>query len=284
MKNSILILSSLLLVIQLSISCKSIPEPRTTYSDFVNDDSHPAFTRELVFSIQGDSVAGYAFIANDSTEKETVILVKGFPGNDSNFDLAHALMRNGVNVILFNHRGAWGSRGTFMYSNCLEDIDGVISYILQPEMQKKLRVDPERISLVGRSYGGAVSLIQGSKNSKVKKIVAISSANYGTIMRDYNDLSELSRFSNYMKKQIMIDTDIDAFLQEMLDNKSEFDVVTYAEQLQSKKVLILEDTDKNDDWISKLTNADVVKMDGGHNFTNRRIEMIDIIIDWILKN
>ncbi len=267
----------------LFFSCEQ-EKKNISYADFTNHAEFPAFNEELIFTIKGDTVSGYAFIANDSTLKETIILVQGYPGNDNNFDLAQVLRRNGFNVIHFNHRGAWGSQGQYMYSNCLEDIDEVIKYIQQVNISKKLRIVTEEITLIGRSYGGGISLIQGSKNESVKRIIAISSVNYGTVMERYNELKELSGFKKYMKKQIMINTNIDAFLQEMLDNKEKFNIVTYQNLLKSKKVLIVEDSNKNDKWTSKLSSAEIIKLESGHNFINKRIEMTNIIVDWLNKN
>jgi len=255
-----------------------------SFSDFEHDENHPAFNRELIFAIEGDTISGYGFIANDSTLKETIILVAGYPGNDNNFDLAQALRRNGKNVIHFNHRGAWGSQGQYTYSSCLEDIDKVIEYLTDPSVANDLRIDTSQITLIGRSYGGGIALIQGSQNKYVKKIIAITSVNYGALMNNYKDLSELGGFKRYMVKQVMIDTDIDLFLQELLDKKEEFNILAFAKFLKNKKVLILEDSDKNDKWTSQLTDAKIVKFESGHNFIDKRIEMIDLIVDWINEN
>ena len=58
-------------------------------------------------------------LAAGKDKKETVLLLHGLPGNERNLDLAQELRRNGRNVIYFNYRGAWGSQGEFMFSNCL---------------------------------------------------------------------------------------------------------------------------------------------------------------------
>jgi len=281
--NKYLINRIIILFVFLIFGCQQEVPNNKSYLDFTNDPNFPAFNKELIFTIKGDTVSGYAFIANDSTLKETIILVQGYPGNDNNFDLAQVLRRNGKNVIHFNHRGAWGSQGNYTYSNCLEDIDEVIKYILQVDIQKKLKIDPDKITLIGRSYGGGISLIQGSKNNSVKKIIAISSVNYGAIMKKYKTLDELSGFKKYMEKQIMIHTNIDSFLQEMLDNKDGFDILSYQEALKNKPVLIIEDSDKNDNWTKHLSQAEIVKFESGHSFIDKRIEMIDLIVNWLTK-
>jgi len=100
-------------------------------------------------------------------------------------------------------------------------------------------------------------------------------------MNNYKDLGELSGFKKYMVKQVMIKTDIDLFLQELLDKKEEFNILAFAKSLKNKKLLIIEDSDKNDKWISQLTHAKIVKFDSGHNFIDKRIEMIELIVNWL---
>lgn len=270
--------------ISLSIFCLlSSCQINRAFQDFKQDPDFPAFNEELIFEIDGHKVAGYAMIANGAGPKETVILVHGYPGNDNNFDIATAIRRSGKNVIHFNYRGAWGNEGTYLYSNSLKDIDGVIDFLSQKEQTEKLRIQTDNFTLLGRSYGGGVALIQGSLNTQVRKIIAISSVNYGAIMERYKTLADLGGFKRYMEKQFMIETDIDAFLQEMLNNKKVFNIATYKEKLKRKKVLIIEDTDKNDIWINKLEGVEVTKMDTDHGFIDKRIELTNLIIDWLHK-
>jgi len=260
-----------------AIGCQS----SIAYKDFKNDDLFPAFNEEFIFTINGDSVAGYAFIAMGENPKETIILVHGFPGNDNNFDVAHALRRTGKNVIHFNYRGAWGNQGKYLYSNGLKDVDFMIDYLTTPENSKRLRILKDNFTLLGRSYGGGIALIQGGLNDHVKNIIAISSVNYGEIMKRYKQLDELGGFKRYMKKQFMINTNINAFLQEMLDNKSEFNVLTYKEKLERKNVLIIEDSDKNDHWVNQIENCKIVKLETDHGFIDKRIEMTNTIVNWL---
>ena len=241
----------------------------------------PAFNRELIIDIDGDSIAGYALIASGITPKETVLLVAGYPGNDNNFDIAQAIRRSGKNVIHFNHRGAWGSQGEYNYSNCLEDIEKLIVYFSQPNVADDLRINPKIFTLLGRSYGGGIALIQGSQIPAVQKIIAISSVNYGVIMEKYHKLEELSGFKKYMKKQVMMNTHIDRFLQELLDNKKAYNIITYKEQLAKKKVLLIEDSDKNQNWISQLDKTEFIVLESDHNFIDKRIELTNLIVDWL---
>ena len=178
------------------------------------------FNKELLIDIEGDTISAYALISKGNLKKQTAIIIKGYPGNDSNFDLAHKLRSVGINTILFDHRGAWGSQGKYLYSNCLKDVVHVIDHLTEPEISENLRIDTSNFILIGRSLGAGVALISGSRIPKVKKIIGISNVNYGDLMQEYSQVSELIHFSRYMKKQIMMNHDINDFLEELILNKA----------------------------------------------------------------
>ncbi|MDN5200252.1 hypothetical protein QQ008_02745 [Fulvivirgaceae bacterium BMA10] len=272
-----------LVILLLQLSIFQTQAQHRAFSDFENDPDHPAFNEELIFTIKRDTVAGYAFIANGREPKETVILVHGFPGNDNNFDVAQSIRRTGKNVIHFHYRGAWGNQGEYLYSHSLEDIDGVIHYLSDTANAKRLRIDTNSFTLLGRSYGGGIALIQGSINDKVKRIIAISSGNYGERLKDISSIQEIPGYKTYTNRQFMLNIDTDKFLQELIDKKDQYNILTYKDQLKKKDVLIIEDSDRNDSWINQLENIKVVKIKSGHSFIDRRIEMINTLIDWLHK-
>jgi len=246
-------------------------------------DLGPAFNKELIIPIGEDSIAAYALIAQGDSYKETIILIQGYPGNDTNFDIAQELRSDGRNVILFNHRGAWGSQGIYSYSNCLQDVQEVIRYLSKHSLANELRIDTDEFILIGRSYGAGIALIQGSQIEAVKKIISISATNYGEIMMGYQSLEELGSFKRYMQKQIMINHNIDSFLQELLDYKEEYNIVNYADQLQNKKVLHIEDSTKNESWIKQLEHSTYIVIDSDHNFVAERTKLKGSIINWLNK-
>lgn len=270
------------LLIHLSGCSQSVDNK--AYNDFTNHPESPAFNEEMILNVKGDSIAGYAFIANGEQLKETIIMLHGLPGNDNQFDIAQSLRRTGRNVIHFNYRGSWGSQGDFLYSHSLEDVDAIIEILTTPENSKRLRIDPTQLVLMGRSYGGGVALIQGSQNKRVKKIIAISSMNAGARFNPIQNLSELSRWKNYLNRQVMLNVHPNTFLQEMLDNKKKFNVVTYKNQLKHKKTLIIDATKSNQSWVSVLENVDHKLIDSDHNFISNRLELTNVIIDWLENN
>lgn len=85
----------------------------------------------------------------------TVVICHGYPGNEQNLDVAHALRRVGFHVMTFHYSGSWGSEGNFSLANCIEDTECVINLLLS---DASLRVDKERLFLFGQSMGGFIAL------------------------------------------------------------------------------------------------------------------------------
>lgn len=82
-----------------------------------------------------------------------VILFHGFPGSARNDDLAHALCRIGCVVLTPHHRGAWGSQGEYLVSNCVEDARVLAEYVHSERFCTKYHVDPGAVFLIGHSMG-----------------------------------------------------------------------------------------------------------------------------------
>ena len=92
-----------------------------------------------------------------------VIFLHGFPGGNRNDDFAHALCRVGCVVLILHHRGAWGSPGTYLVSNCIEDIKALAEYVRGEEFVNEYLVAPEKIYLFGHSMGGNNALNAGKE-------------------------------------------------------------------------------------------------------------------------
>jgi predicted alpha/beta-fold hydrolase len=277
-----IIVSIIVLLINLKLFGQS--SSNKAFNDFTNPLEFSAFNEEIIFNIKGDSIAGYAFIAKGRNHKETVIMLHGLPGNDNQFDIANSIRRTGRNVIYFNYRGSWGSQGDFLYSNSLEDVYGVIEHLSSLKNSTRLRIDTNAFVILGRSYGGGIALIEGSKNERIKKIIAISSMNAGSRFNPIQKLSELKGWKDYLNRQVMLNVNPNIFLQEMLDNKEKYNVVTYKNQLKNKKVLFIESSKNNQSWIGLLKNIDYKIMKSDHNFISNRIELTTVIVNWLNNN
>lgn len=83
-----------------------------------------------------------------------VILFHGFPGSARNDDIAHALCRIGCVVLVPHHRGAWGSQGEYLVSNCIQDAVNLADYVHSDPFCRQYRTDPGAVFFLGHSMGG----------------------------------------------------------------------------------------------------------------------------------
>ena len=95
-----------------------------------------------------------------------------FPGTEKNTDMAQVFRRVGFNVVVFSYRGNWGSKGSYSFENCVQDVQNVISYIYSNA--DNYRIKSNDIRIIGYSLGGFLALYTGFKNENIKKIASIS--------------------------------------------------------------------------------------------------------------
>ena len=88
-----------------------------------------------------------------SSPHPCIVLFHGFPGSARNDDLAHALCRIGCVVLTPHHRGAWGSEGNYLISNCIEDAINIAEYVRSKAFCQRYHTDPDSVFLIGHSMG-----------------------------------------------------------------------------------------------------------------------------------
>jgi hypothetical protein len=201
-----------------------------------------------------------------------------------NLDLAQYLRAEGKNAIYFNYRGAWGSQGQFLYSNCIKDVSHVLDYLSDSSNVARLHIDRDKFVLFGHSLGAGIALISGAKDNRVKKIISLSGFNisYGI---DENIIIDSWWLNNYMSSLFMLNCNVNTFLQEVIDNHETYNALTYKKQLKAKSVLVLNDFEDENDWSEELRGlVDHHYIESDHSFTNKRKEMSSYVLNWIDKN
>ena len=140
---------------------------------------NPASITELTIESYGKRMSGLVYIAAGEALHPTVLLLHGYPGNEKNLDVAQALRSKGWNVVFFHYRGAWGSEGEFSFRHAEQDVQSVLNYISDEANALTLRIDRNKISLVGHSMGGHMAIAGILDNPLVKCAVAYDGANLG---------------------------------------------------------------------------------------------------------
>lgn len=103
-----------------------------------------------------------------------VILAHGYPGVARNDDLAFALRRIGCVVVIMHHRGAWGSQGKYLISNCVQDIIRVCAHVQSRGFCETYRTDPGAIFLAGHSMGGNSVLQAARRVRNIRGLVLLA--------------------------------------------------------------------------------------------------------------
>jgi pimeloyl-ACP methyl ester carboxylesterase len=134
----------------------------------------PAAVSELTIDSSGDRLPGHAYLAAGPGPHPTVVLLHGFPGNERNLDLAQRFRQAGFNSVFFHYRGAWGAEGNYSIGGQQEDVAAVLRHLRARAAE--LRLDPDRLTLLGHSLGGFTALAAGRREA-VACVGALAPAN-----------------------------------------------------------------------------------------------------------
>lgn len=262
------------------------------------DGKFPASVRTFVLNSSGKQIIGSILMAAGEELHPTVIMLNGFPGNDTNADVAHSIRRAGFNVVNFNYRGSWGSDGDYSWNNCIEDSQVVINYFRSKEVEELYRCDTNKTILVGHSMGGFIALINMITDSELKHACSFAGFNYG-LWADFIKSDEeikimsLERITESVK--LLKGTTADTLINEMIEKHEEWNLLNNVEKLTKKNILLI--AAKYDQLAPlqlhhsplvtalKQTGADFEDkiINCGHSFSDKRIELTREIINWLTK-
>lgn len=148
-------------------------------SDPPRDPDFPPSFHSPTIRSKGCDLYGVLYGAQGKGPHPTALFLHGFPGNEKNIDLAQTFRRAGFNAMLFSYRGAWGSGGSFSFSNVLEDSLAAVDFLRSDEARERLAVDGERIVLVGHSMGGFAAIKTAAARPFIRETLSISGWNIG---------------------------------------------------------------------------------------------------------
>lgn len=260
------------------------PDDKYLDNDFKPDEFYPGGQVELTIPSSGSNIYGFAYTADGKGPHPTVILLHGLPGNERSLDLAQSIRRGGYNVIYFNYRGTWGSKGTFGFQNSIDDVGAVLDYLTDSVNSATLRVDKERIALYGHSMGAGFSLLAGLNDPRVKSVIGISVFNPFTLLQGDEARGNLIGLKEYLLTLGMLNCDPDKFLNDILTGVSKYNIEAMI--AKSKKPILVIDEHMNNQSFTrfnkkkgfsyKIWNTD-------HAFSNRRIALTVEIKNWLDK-
>jgi len=243
----------------------------------------------------GKKLNGIIYLAQGKGPHPVIVLLHGLPGNERNLDLAHALRRAGWNVFFFHYRGAWGSEGEFLFSNCVEDVSAIIDYIKGEKVRQDYRTDADRIVLIGHSMGGAAALIAGAENNDVKGIISIAGANMSLLAQSARDEESRREISLMLENMLPLRmTSGESFIKDLEENQEKNDNLNHVEALAAKSLFLIsgnrDEVVDRDIHIKPLADSlravytedfTYLMLDGNHSFSDKRITLTRHILAWL---
>ncbi len=131
---------------------------------------------DTTFKSKHQSLKGRTYRPAKEGRHPAVAICHGYPGDTKNMDLAEELALNGIVVLVFYYQGAWGSEGTYRFSNLAPSTVDAIKYLKSLSF-----VDPERVGLISHSMG-AIPLTNVMSSDKTIKT--------GVLMSPASDISK----------------------------------------------------------------------------------------------
>ena len=229
------------------------------------------------------------YLAGGSGPHGTVLLLHGLPGYESNGDLAQSIRRAGWNVLLFHYRGTWGTAGTFSMSSAIEDTAEAVRFLRDPANAAKYRNDPQRLVVIGHSFGGFLAGYEASNDPHITGVAMIAAVNLGRINADVKEReARLKRWETQMHP--LRGTSAPELFGEAERHAKEWDYVQWAEALRGRPVLLVEADDQNHADMEALAGAlrqkDAKALEHAtvatdHSFSDHRIVLQGIVIEWL---
>ena len=276
----------------------SAGHPASADPDIV-DSAFPPAMRELSFESGGSKLNGLMYIADGPGPHPTVVLLHGYPGNERNLDLAQAMRRAHMNVLYFNYRGTWGSGGEFSIPHALEDVAKAVELARDEVWASVYRSDPDKVALVGHSFGGFLGAITTAENEDISCFAFLAGADMGTFGALARD-NETARAG--FESALGLDMDAAGgpingnahlVVEEIVDRVEAYDVPSHASALVSRPLLVvggqqdeaLPKAEHHDRVVAALRAAGAERLtevvfDDDHVFSAHRVELAQQLIDW----
>lgn len=261
------------------------------------DDAAPARIDEVVLHSGGALLHAIVYVAAGEGPHPTLVLLHGFPGNERNLDLAHAVRRAGWNAVFFHYRGTWGSGGAFSFAHVLEDARHVVDEVRSPVFAAAHRVDPARIAVLGHSMGGFAALMIASERDDLACAASLAGANLGAMGRAARDPSVAKSMATALGgwSGPIRGTSGTELVRELSTRADAFDLTQRAGAFAKRPLLLVagarDDVTPPAQHHAPLVDAlravgaahvqDVVLADADHAFSNQRIALAHLVIAWL---
>jgi dipeptidyl aminopeptidase/acylaminoacyl peptidase len=260
------------------------------------DRAYPPALEPVVIQSQGAKLNGIVYVAQGAGPHPAVIVLHGYPGNERNLDLAHAIRRAGWNVLFFHYRGAWGSEGRFSIVRAIEDVHAALAFMRSPYSSRNYRIDPDRLAVIGHSMGGYIAVEAAAADPSLPCAASLAGANLGKFGELAQQSSEFaSQLADYIDDaNAIVGAAGKAAVARWMEHAQEYDLRRLVPKLIGKSLLLIGaqgDTivplDQHHEPLVKALrkgghgDLTVETLDADHVFSSRRIALARIVVRWL---
>lgn len=240
---------------------------------------------------------------NKTDKVPTVILLHGFPGNQSSpLGLAEKLNNAGFNILVFNYQGSYLSEGNFSFDNCIDNVSAAFNFLADPVNQTRFNIDTSKIVVCGYSFGGTIAIESGMYTYKIRNIISIANDDHSVSLKKVATDSVFSKvYKEFIAKSFEptgpFKGDLKVQMEYYMQNIDRYDLVKNAEKLKMKKVLFIVGWHDKTSFLERNTlplyrklqqidagNYSIKGFESDHLFSNVIDEMVNTISNWILNN
>ena len=182
----------------------------------------------------------------------TVVLLHAFPGgriaegfSPREQSLVVALAKSGYGVVRFNYIGSWANAGLFSWFGGVRDTEAVLRF-LRTEEARSLGIDGSRIVLVGHSYGGWVALMTAARDSTIRCVAVMASANMGIGGKRIRDSNDAYKRSVAFYEEVLSNPkhpiralSARALADDTIEHAEAWDLLNNVEQLRSRQLFFV---------------------------------------------
>lgn len=250
----------------------------------------------ITFTSGGSRIAGRLF-AGASRPAPTVILLHGFPGGRGDvLGFGEALSASGWNAISFTFRGVYESEGAYTLANTVDDVIAAEKFL---RSRPDILAPDAPLAVLGWSGGGWSALMAAARDENLDCAVSVAGANMAVWARQIVGSADARRFWEDMLERFTTGSPArgkggKASVMELLENSIEYDLLTHADALARKRLLIvggwkdqqvtLEETVLP--LVRGLRSAGAAHvaaatLDDDHSFEATRSSLHGLVLDWL---
>jgi len=256
------------------------------------DAAWPPAMIEVSIPSHGELLTGTFYAAAGKGPHPTIVMLHAFPGYEKNLDLAQSLRRSGWNVLYFDYRGIWGGPASFSVANGYEDSASAIAFVADRDNAAELRIDRERIVLLGHSFGAVAALEVGAGHPDVRCVVSLAPEDMTLMVGTREDQESLARYTDNLR--VVSGYSGQQLVDDLLANLEAWAMTTTVRKIGDKPYLLIGgglDGNFDASEVARVAAAgkaagasamtSLVIDNGDHSFSAARIELTKTVAGWL---